>query len=168
MTWSRALGALVLLALVGLAFWSTYQHGRSTMDAEWQVRWSDRDAGDKQAWALAEAADREKEQARQQAINKVIQDGQTLIDQASADAAAARATAASLRDEADRLASGTASKASSHSCTTAASQAATRAVMVLADVFKRADERAGDLAEYADQSRSRGVTCEKAYTALIE
>lgn len=37
MTWSRALGALVLLALVGLAFWSTYQHGRSTMDAEWRA-----------------------------------------------------------------------------------------------------------------------------------
>lgn len=168
MTWSRALGALAVLALVGLAFWSTYQHGRSTMNAEWQVRWSDRDAGDQQAWALAEAAEREKEQAHQQAINKVIQDGQTLIDQASADAAAARSTAASLRDEANRLASGTASKASSNSCTAAASQAATRAVMVLADVFKRADERAGDLAEYADQSRSRGVTCEKAYTALIE
>lgn len=168
MTWSRALSALAVLALIGLAFWSTYQHGRSTMDAEWQTRWSDRDAGDKQAWALAEVAERKKEQAHQQAINKVIQDGQTLIDQANADAAAARSTAASLRDEADRLASGTASKASSHSCTAAASQAATRAVMVLADVFKRADERAGDLAEYADQSRSRGVTCEQAYTALVE
>lgn len=162
----RGIAAAAFLALVLASYWGTYQHGRSTMDAEWQVRWSDRDAGDQQAWALAEAAEREKEQARQQAINKVIQDGQTLIDQASADAAAARATAASLRDEADRLASSAASKASSHSCTAAASQAATRAVMVLADVFKRADERAGDLAEYADQSRGRGVMCEQAYDVL--
>ena len=37
MTWSRALGALAVLALIGLAFWSTYQHGRSTMDAEWRA-----------------------------------------------------------------------------------------------------------------------------------
>ncbi|WP_371918201.1 lysis system i-spanin subunit Rz [Pseudomonas sp. HLS-6] len=37
MTWSRALGALAVLALTGLAFWSTYQHGRSTMDAEWRA-----------------------------------------------------------------------------------------------------------------------------------
>ena len=37
MTWSRALGALAVLALVALAFWSTYQHGRSTMDAEWRA-----------------------------------------------------------------------------------------------------------------------------------
>ena len=167
MTWSRALGALAVLALIGLAFWSTYQHGRSTMDAEWQVRWSDRDAGDKQAWAIAEVAEREKEQAHQQAINKVIQDGQSIIDRAVADAAAARADR-SVRGEADRIASHAAGSAGSHSCTAAASAAATRAVMVLADVFKRADERAGDLAEYADQSRGRGVTCEKAYTALIE
>ncbi len=162
----RAIAAAACLALVLASCWGAYQHGRSTMDAEWQVRWSDRDAGDRQAWAIAEAAEREKEQARQQAINKVIQDGQTLIDQANADAAAARSTAASLRHEADRLASSIASKASSHSCTAAASQAATRAVLVLADVFKRADERAGDLAEYADQSRGRGVTCEQAYDGL--
>ena len=42
----------------------------------------------------------------------------------------------------------------------------TRAVMVLADVFKRADERAGDLAADVDQSRGRGVTCEEAYDGL--
>jgi hypothetical protein len=37
MTWSRALSALAVLAPIGLAFWSTYQHGRSTMDAEWRA-----------------------------------------------------------------------------------------------------------------------------------
>ncbi|RTY70675.1 DUF2514 family protein, partial [Pseudomonas veronii] len=50
----------------------------------------------------------------------------------------------------------------------AASAAATRAVMVLADVLKRADQRAGDLAGFADQSHSRGVTCERAYDGLME
>ncbi|WP_376740637.1 DUF2514 family protein [Pseudomonas veronii] len=38
--------------------------------------------------------------------------------------------------------------------------------MVLADVLKRADQRAGDMAGYADQSRIRGVTCEQAYDSL--
>lgn len=50
----------------------------------------------------------------------------------------------------------------------AASAAATRAAMVLADVLKRADQRAGDLAEVADQARARGVTCEQAYEALAK
>ncbi|WP_228308668.1 DUF2514 family protein [Pseudomonas sp. HN8-3] len=38
--------------------------------------------------------------------------------------------------------------------------------MVLADVFKRADSRAGYLAADADQSRSHGVTCEQAFNGL--
>lgn len=53
MTWSRALGALAVLALVGMAFWSTYQHGRSTMDAEWRATSAEQ----------AEAFQRERNQA---------------------------------------------------------------------------------------------------------
>ncbi len=40
-----------------------------------------------------------------------------------------------------------------------ASRAATRTAMVLVDVLKRAEQRAGELAEVADQARSKGVTC---------
>ncbi|WP_157214227.1 DUF2514 family protein, partial [Pseudomonas agarici] len=46
--------------------------------------------------------------------------------------------------------------------------AATRAALVFADLFKRADERAGDLAADADQARGRGVTCESAYDGLAK
>ncbi|MFF3704999.1 MULTISPECIES: DUF2514 family protein [Pseudomonas] len=159
----RATAMLLLLA----SYWGAYDHGRTTKDSEWQGRWAARDAGDKQAWALAEAAERTKEQAHQQQMNKAIQDGQKTIDRAVADAAAARADL-SLRDEVDRAAGRAASAASGHSCTAAASAAASRVALVLADVLKRADERAGDLATDADQSRGRGATCEQAYTALTE
>lgn len=167
MTWRTVFDALAILALASAVLFVAYDHGRKTMDAEWQQRWSDRDAGDKQAWAIAEAAEREKEQSRQQSINKVIQDGQKAIDSATSDAAAARATANSLRAQAEKLASSAAGKVSSHSCTTAASQAAVRAVLVFADVLKRADERAGQLAGYADESRIRGLNCEAAYQGIV-
>jgi len=157
----RATALLLLLA----SYWGAYEHGRTTMDAEWQGRWAARDAGDRQAWALAETAERTKEQAHQQQMNKVILDGQKIIDRAVADTAAARADL-SLRDEADRSASRITSPAGGNSCTAAASAAASRVALVLADVLKRADERAGDLAADADQSRGRGATCEQAYTAL--
>lgn len=161
--WLLRVGAMLLVLT---SYWNVYQHGRTTMELEWQARWADRDSADSQARGQAEAAEREKEQAHQRAINKVIEDGQRIIDRAVADTAAARADR-SVRDEADRTASHAASSAGSHSCTAAASAAATRAVLVLADVFKRADERAGDLAADADQSRGRGVICEQAYTAPI-
>lgn len=164
--WLRILPYIAAVLLVGAALFGAYHHGLSVKDAEWQKEWSKRDTADAAAALTNESAERDKEQARQQTINKAIQDGQKIIDQAFADAAAARADLG-VRDEADATASRIAvSQASSHSCTAAASQAATRAVMVLAELFKRADERAGDLAADADQSRGRGVICEQAYDGL--
>jgi hypothetical protein len=37
--------------------------------------------------------------------------------------------------------------------------------MVVADVFKRADQRASWM-QLADQARARGLTCEQAYDAI--
>jgi len=122
-----------------------------------------------EARALNEDAERAKEQACQQSINKAVQDGQRIIDQATADAAAARASADGVQLAADNLARRLAtSEASANSCTAAASKAAARAAAVLADVFKRADPRTGDLAAMADQARARGLTCEQAYISLRE
>lgn len=164
--WLRILPYIAAVAIVLIGLFLAYSHGQSVTNAEWQAKWNARDARDADAKALNESAERAKEQARQQTINTVIQDGQKIIDQAYADAAASRDDR-SLRDAADETAGRfAASQAGGHSCTAAASQAATRAVMVFADVLKRADQRAGDLAADADQSRGRGVTCELAYDGL--
>ena len=165
----KILPYIVALLLVAGALFGAYHHGETVANDDWQARWSERDARDEAAKAANEAAEREKEQARQQAINKVVQDGQHIIDQVTADAAAERASRSGLQFTVDDLARRlTASQGSSHSCTAAASAAASRAVLVLADVLKRSDERSGDLAGYADQSHSRGVTCTQAYDALGE
>ncbi|WLG49094.1 DUF2514 family protein [Pseudomonas sp. FP1742] len=165
--WLRILPYIAAVLLAAGVLFGAYHHGLSVKEAEWQSAWNDRNTRDAEAKALNESAERAKEQARQLSINKAIQDGQQIIDQAIADAAAARASADSLRGAADTLASRlSASQASGNSCTAAASKAATRAAMVLADVLKRADQRAGDLAEVADQARARGVTCEQAYNGI--
>ncbi|PYY88565.1 DUF2514 domain-containing protein [Pseudomonas sp. TKO26] len=161
-----ALACLLLVALAGWSLMRVYDLGMSVKDAEWQARWNARDAGDKQAWALADKAEREKEQIRQNSINKAVQDGQRKIDQAATDAVIARAAAGSLQRTVDDLASRLAAQGRSNSCTAAASQAATRTALVLADLFKRADQRAGDLAADVDQSRNRGMMCEQVYSTL--
>ena len=164
--WLRILPYIAAVAVVLAGLFLAYSHGQSVTNEEWQAKWNARDALDADAKSLNESTERAKEQARQQTINKVIQDGQKVIDQAFADAADSRDDR-SLRDAADATAGRVAaSQAGGHSCTAAASQAATRAVMVFADVLKRADQRAGDLAADADQSRGRGVTCERAYDGL--
>ncbi|AYG07773.1 DUF2514 domain-containing protein [Pseudomonas fluorescens] len=166
--WLRILPYIAAAAVVLIGLLVAYSHGQSVTNEEWQAKWNARDTWDAAAKAHNESTERAKEQARQQTINKVIQDGQKVIDQAYADGAASRDDR-SLRDAADATAGRVAaSQAGGHSCTAAASQAATRAVMVFADVLKRADQRAGDLAADADQSRGRGVTCERAYDGLGE
>lgn len=163
----RLLPYIAAVVVVAGALFGAYHHGVTVTDAKWLSAWHQRDADDKAAALENETRERAKEQARQLSINKAIQDGQRTIDQAASDAAAARASADSLRGAADTLAARLAtSEASGNSCTAAASAAATRAALVLADVLKRADQRAGDLAEAADQARARGMTCEMAYDGL--
>lgn len=149
------------------ALFGAYHHGVTVTDEKWQSEWNDRDTRDAEARALNEATERTKEQAYQQSINKAAQDGQRNIDQAMADAAAARAAADGVQLVADNLARRlAASEASGNSCTAAASQTATHAAMVLANVFKRADQRTGDLAAIADQARTRELTCEQVHEGL--
>lgn len=165
--WLRVLPCIAALTLVDGLLFGAYHHGVTVTDEKWQAEWNARDTQDAEARALNEAAERTREQAYQQSINKAVQDGQRIIDQATADAVTARASADGVQFAADNLARRlAASEASGHSCTAAASQAAARAAAVLADVFKRADQRAGDLAAAADQARIRGLTCEQAYDGL--
>jgi len=166
--WLRILPYIAALALVAGALFGAYHHGVSVTDATWKAAWDARDTRDAEARAANEATERAKEQAYQQSINKAVQDGQRIIDQATADAVTARASADSLRGAADAIAASlAASESSGNSCTAAASKADARYAAMLADVLKRADQRAGDLAEVADQARARGVTCEQAYDGII-
>ncbi|WP_248914078.1 DUF2514 family protein [Pseudomonas moorei] len=165
--WLRILPYIAVALLVAGALFGTYYHGVTLTDARWQAEWNARDSRDAQAKASNEVAERTKERAYQQSINKAVQDDQRLIDQAIADTSTARASANSLRGAAGaRAARLAASEASGNSCAVAASKAASHAAMVLADVLKCTDQRAGDLAEAADQARARGVTCEQSYLSL--
>lgn len=155
------------LALVCGVLFMAYSHGQNTKDAEWQSKWADHLRADAEATAKAQAEQRAIEVMRQQSINKVTQDAQQAIDRANADAADAAAYAGSVQQAADRITARLAdSQASNSACTTAASKAAAEYARVLADVFKRADTRAGHLAATADQARARGLACERAYDGV--
>lgn len=165
--WLRILPYIAALLLVAGALFGAYHHGVSITDVKWQADWNARDTRDAEAKSANEASARAQEQAYQHSIDKAVQDGQRTIDQLTTDATAARNASDGLRVAADTLAFRlAASEASGYSCTAAASKAAAHAAAVLADVFKRADERAGNLAAYADQSHVRGLTCEQAYISL--
>ncbi|KVM87632.1 hypothetical protein WT06_22045 [Burkholderia anthina] len=115
------------------------------------------------ATAQAKAVDavRAEEQRRTAAQSEIAKDANQQRTAALADAFAARAAAGSLQQRVDQLVA-----AARHPAAAAGGPATGDALDLLADVLGRSDQRAGDLAEYADRARIAGQQCERDYDAL--
>lgn len=117
------------------------------------------------AQAAAEKRERDKEAQRAADVQEVATHAQSQIDSLAADLADSRGVADSLRaavDSARRRACPSAPAAGAGQ-----GQPGADPIGVLADVFTRADQRAGELAEYADRLRIAGTGCERAYDSLM-
>lgn len=124
---------------------------------------------------------REQEQTAREAVTKARAEGerryanlmeiatnaQTELDRARADAAGAADAAGRLRQ---RIAALAAARCPAASDTAAAGSSAPAepAGDLLADVQRRLDEAATDLAGFADRARTAGAACERSYDALME
>ncbi|MDN8078268.1 DUF2514 family protein [Burkholderia multivorans] len=154
MTWldPRDWLAVIVAAIVGLA--GGYFKGHAD-----GVRMTA--AAAQKAQLDAVAAARTEEQRRTAAQSEIANDANQQRTAALADAFAARAAAGSLQQRVDQLVA-----AARHPAAAAGSPAAGDALDLLADVLGRADQRAGELAEYADRARIAGQQCERDYDAL--
>lgn len=140
--------------------------------AAWQVqdwRYGERLAGlaktQAENIASAERRARAEEQRRQAILEKVGSDAREDFKAATADAGIADAIGNRLHVEASKLA---ASGCSSDSGAAQRGASATRAAMVLSDLFQRADKRAGELAAAYDRAKIAGLSCELAYELVRE
>ncbi|MCA8291686.1 DUF2514 family protein [Burkholderia vietnamiensis] len=107
-------------------------------------------------------AERDESNRRAAAQSENAKDANQQRTAALADAFAARAAAGSLQQRVDQLVA-----AARYPAATPGSPTAGDALDLLADVLGRADQRAGELAEYADRARIAGQQCERDYDALI-
>ncbi|MBR8135160.1 DUF2514 family protein [Burkholderia cenocepacia] len=154
MTWfdPRVWLAVIVAAIVGLAggYFKGHADGVRTTAAAAQKAQLD-----------AVAAARTEEQRRTAAQSEIANDANQQLTAALADAFAARAAAGSLQQRVDELVA-----AARHPAAAAGSPATGDALDLLADVLGRANQRAGELAEYADRVRIAGQQCERDYDAL--
>ena len=159
---------LLAVGLVFSALFGAYWYGGSVEKTKWEVKEAKRNTDDTAARLAAENKARELELAYSIANQKVAADGQQQIDSIKVLLDSANAKSTSVQQRADQLANKLASSSRGlNSCTAAASKAAADTARVLADVFSMADSAAGVLAEAAEQARTRGLTCEKAYDSLV-
>jgi hypothetical protein len=148
---------LLISAIIGGAGFILHQQrergrdeGRAEISAQWQAQ---READQK-------AKDAEIERINA-AHEKVVQDAKKQTQQAAAAAASANAAATGLRQRYAKLAAACAAASA-----VAGSPPASAPGDLLANVFRRIDEAAGQLAEVADQRRVGGLACEAEYDAL--
>lgn len=160
-----AVGVAILVALLGLGAYIAYSHGESAADLRWQAKLDDQQTLQAKGLAAATTENRTEEQRRQTAVNQVMSDARQQQVAASNDGAGADAAGERVREQAGKLAAN-ASCAAGDSGTAERGKAATRAAMVLSDLFQRADKRAGDLAKAYDSARIAGLACEAAYKGL--
>lgn len=147
---------LWLAFLVALAITAGGSYFKGHHDADQSATVSDQA---KQIRDLKAERDESNRRAADQSEN--AKDANQQRTAALADAFAARAAAGSLQQRVDQLAA-----AARHPAATAGSPATGDALDLLADVLGRADERAGELAAYADAARIAGQQCERDYDAL--
>ena len=117
-----------------------------------------------QAQAVTDAvtAAREEEQRRINTLEVIADDTRNKLEAAHDDAAAARNAAVSLRKQlADYRA-----RVRSNPAATGGGTTAEDPLYLLSVVLTRADDRAGELAEFADRSHIAGRACEAAYDSL--
>lgn len=155
---------LAVLAAAGVLYLA-YDHGVDVADARWQGKWADQLVLQAKGLAAATTANRAEEQRRQAVIDEVSNDARTQNTAAAADAVAADLAGQRLHDTARELAART-SCPSGDPAIAQRGASATRAAMVLSDLFQRADQRAGELAKAYDAARIAGLACEAAYDGV--
>ena len=119
--------------------------------------------------ANAERLARQQSEAHRDTERKLREDHDRIDSEAQVALAAAAAGADRARTAGQRLQRELADYITAHRTAALARAAAgectpdTRAVGVLAELFDRADHRAGELAAIADEARVRGLACESAH-----
>ncbi|MGL5525657.1 MAG: DUF2514 family protein [Aeromonas veronii] len=153
------------LAFTG-SLWLSYNHGveveRNRAEAAWNKQAEE--LSNKNLELLQQVADLRQKQ--QTTLDKVAEDAEKKIALAETAANAADAAHDSVQQQAARLATKLADCNASASAER--SKAAAASAMVLAELFRRADQRAGELGRAYDKARVAGLTCEKTYQALLE
>ena len=117
-----------------------------------------------QAKAVADAVTtaRAEEQRRIKTLEVIADDTRNKLDAAQADAVASRTAAAGLRQQlADYR-----QRARCNPTPAGGGTPAEDPLDLLSELLSRADERAGELAEFADRAHIAGHACEAAYDSL--
>lgn len=161
---------LFLLVVGGIWGYGQYQHdqGYQKSDGLWQRAWAQRDGEDEAAARKESERRRAREAQHQKEKEKISRDSENLLNAANHSAADARAISDRLYAEIGKLETRLNARRETDKLSDAVRKQSAGADtgMVCTELFRRIDDRAGKLAEYADGARIRGQSCERQYNSI--
>jgi len=163
--WRGYVATAVLAALVaGGGAWKIRSWWEDASEAKAAASFALERDTEAQATVAAVEAARAEERRRTAAVEKVRDDAQKEAAAAAADAAGLRAERDGLRAHANALASAAVSR---NPNLAHGSPAGADAIDLLAYMLGRVSDRATEVAIVADRARVAGLTCERAFDALL-
>jgi uncharacterized phage infection (PIP) family protein YhgE len=152
---------IVGIFLLACSAWA----GHEWSDNKWQTKWSnaEAEASKAQSELIAEAVKKHNDRAIE--LEKVNNDLKKQFAELEVSRRTAELASSGLSESISNSVRRS-SACNNPAATTAERAAAATNITVLADVLRRADRRAGDLAQIADRSRIAGLGCQVAYEKL--
>jgi hypothetical protein len=152
---------IVVTFLMACSAWA----GHEWSDNKWQTKWSNAEAEASKAQSELIAGAVKKHNDRSIELEKVNNDLKKQFAELEVSRRTAELASSSLSESISNSVRRS-SACNNPAATTGERAAAATNITVLADVLRRADRRAGDLAEIADRSRIAGLGCQAAYEKL--
>lgn len=160
----QAILSLIAMIIIACVFYGFYRLGANNKDLEWQAKWDALQLELTTKRLEQERTSRDQERAWQLQIDKVEADNVELQNRILANSVNADNAFDKLHAEVDRyskrLKACTASSAAIGSKTEATTE------LLLPELLRKLDQRAGELAGFADESRAAGLTCEQYVKAI--
>ena len=164
--WVEALLVAALVGGIALAIHGYGQHRYQAGQAEVQGRWNAEKLQIQATAIKAQAANALETARRNREQQDAIHERDTKLAAALADADALRAAGVRLRADAAAFIAAHRGGTTRDPALAAGGSAAPDALDLLADVFGRADDAAGELAQALDRSYLAGLTCERIHDSL--
>ncbi len=164
--WVEALLVAAMVGGIALAIHGYGRHRYQAGQAEVQVWWNAEKVQTQAAALKAQAANAFETARRNREQQDAIHERDTKLAAALADADALRAAGVRLRSDTATFIAAHRRGAARDPALAAGGPAAPDAPDLLADVFGRADDAAGELAQALDHSYLAGLTCERIHDSL--
>jgi len=161
---AQAILSLVALIFIACVFYGFYRLGAKHKHLEWQARWDELQLELTKKRLEQEQNNRDQERSWQLQIEKVEVENVELQNRILANSVNADNASDRLLAEVDRYSKRlNACKASS-----ATNDGKTEATpdLLLPELLRKLDQRAGELARFADESRAAGLACEQYVKAI--